>query len=170
MTKRDLIILGIFITLIGFQYINRLAIDFRENISNSQFGVRKEKVDYFTGIDLEAKSAIVWDARDNRVLYGKNERAQLPLASLAKIMTVFVALEAGETIATMPSEYTGEEWSLSTMAKLTLVSSANDGASSLAAAWVSFERLRGKDIPFTEAMNERAKTLGLSQTYFLNTT
>lgn len=184
MSKRDIIAIGLFLLLIGFQYIHEFSISFRNYLSdkgvNSSIKSGKEVINYFSGIDVEAKAAIVWDAKENRVLFAKNEHSQLPLASLTKIMTALIALDAGEGIVVISKEdvmeegdsglLVGEEWDMPDLAKLTLVSSANDGAKSMASAITSLENVDGGTKTFVDVMNERAKTLGLSQTYFLNET
>lgn len=177
--------MAIFLALLGFQFFKDLAVSLKEKTLSGELARLEHKSapkDPWAKMTVEAKSAIVWDARDNRVLYAKNERAQLPLASLVKIMSVYVALEAGNTVATVSREaiseegdsglLVGEKWRVPDLAKLTLVSSANDGAESLAAAWVGFEKDRagGSESSFVQAMNDRAKALNLPQTYFLNET
>ena len=182
-SKRDIIVIILFIALIGFQFFDQLAISLKNSILSQNFGgIRQTRQipNLFENMEIEAKSAIVWDAKDNRVLFAKNEHVQLPLASLTKIMTAYVALKAGGEVATVSKQaveeegdsglLVGEKWNLPDLAKLTLVSSANDGARSLAASWVGSGKPEGEATSFTEAMNAEAKSLGLFQTYFLNET
>lgn len=135
-------------------------------------------------LELEAKAVYVFDIKNNRVLYAKNENAQLPLASLAKLMTALVAvlnIQNNETVTITPlsikeegdSKFSvGEKWPLENLIKLTLVSSSNDGAAAIAEAFNSFttgdeSSARGD---FIDSMNQTARNLGLKQTYFLNET
>ena len=96
-------------------------------------------------------------------------------------MTAYIVLEQGKSTTTVTREsvlsegdsglLVGEKWKTTELAKLTLVSSANDGAHSLATAWVGTEQaFDPNSITFIDEMNQKAKLLGLSQTYFLNET
>ncbi len=183
MNKKDIVVIILFVTLIGFQFFHQAAVSIKNSILSATSTGQKnapQKPDFFADIPLEAKAAIVWDARDNRVLFAKNEKVQLPIASLAKIMTAYMALGAGEAIATVSRQAVGEEgdsgllvgekWNLPDLVKLTLVSSVNDGADSIAAAWVGAEKTKGNEASFVDAMNAQARNFGLSQTYFLNET
>ncbi|MEK7628396.1 MAG: serine hydrolase [Patescibacteria group bacterium] len=132
---------------------------------------------------VTAHAAYVYDASTGRVLFEKNANAQLPLASITKVM---LALVAHETIpldavvhiraTALGSEgdtglHAGEEWQLQDLIDATLVPSSNDGA--LALAYETGNRLPGDEDPVkktVEAMNRKARALGLAQTYFLNPT
>lgn len=134
---------------------------------------------------IEATSAFIWDIRHQRALFSKNASAQLPLASITKLMTSLVALESlpkGSKVAMTldaihqdgPSDFTdGETFDAKALSDFSLVSSSNDGAYALAAA--AGATLLSKDnenstSSFITAMNKRAEELGLTQTYFVNTT
>src|SRR3989339_278612 len=52
-----------------------------------------DTVNPFQTLDIEAKSAVVYDIYQNTVLYGLREQEQMPLASLTKLMTALVATE-----------------------------------------------------------------------------
>lgn len=133
--------------------------------------------------DIEATSAFVWDIRHQRTLYAKNASAQLPLASLTKIMTSLVALQAlgnnGKVAMTLeaigqdgPSDFAdGETFNAKALSDFSLVSSSNDGAYALAAAaGAALTKDSNSTSSFVSAMNARAEELGLSQTYFVNPT
>lgn len=131
----------------------------------------------FHSLSLEAKSAYVWDVREKTPLFSKFETAQLPLASLTKIITVITALSyvSSDTEIVIDSIalaeegdsglVNGEVWKMNDLAAFTLIASSNDGARAIA---LNVERLTGRS--FEDLMNEQAARLGLSQTYFLNTT
>jgi len=141
----------------------------------------------FSTISLEAKAAYVYDVHFNKVLFSLNPNEQLPLASLAKLMTAVVALDyapeyttitiGGDAIAQegdtgLRSE---EKWNLKDLLKLTLMASSNDGAHAIATALQAINPSISDEIttttePFINQMNEKARTLGLTQTYFLNET
>jgi D-alanyl-D-alanine carboxypeptidase len=177
MDKKEIIILIVVVLLAGIQYAVRTPGFLKGRPLPAETAV---KPDPFAGMEIEAKSAIVWDALDDKILFAKNENVQLPLASLAKIMTARVALKGGMDVAVVTKEaireegdnglLVGEEWWVPDLTRLTLVSSSNDGAHSLAAAWVAVKEASGEKFSFVDAMNEEAKSLGLAETYFLNET
>lgn len=131
----------------------------------------------FSDLSLGASAVYVLDLSTGTVLYEKNAGAQLPLASLTKLMTSLVAAELlpKETPILINEKSLNEEgesglvfgqrWSRDTLIDLTLVASSNDGARalSLAATEVS-----GKD--FLDEMNVRARALGMSETFYVNPT
>ena len=128
---------------------------------------------------LHAKSAALY-AADGQELYSLNAEEQLQPASVTKIMTMLLAMEAldrGEvTLDTMieGSEYAcsmggtqiwlepGEQLSLDEMLKAIAVGSANDCAVAVA------EHLAGTETAFVERMNARAAELGCTGTAFVN--
>ncbi len=122
---------------------------------------------------LIAKAAILYDPANGRVLFEKNSDAQLPLASLTKLMTAQVALahnpENAQVVVTKEDVDTdgdgglhaGDILSLSGLIKLGIVASSNDAMAAVA----------GSIGPqYLEAMNIYAKKQGLSKTYFANPT
>lgn len=131
--------------------------------------------DAFAQISVEAKAAIVYDLATGKTLYAKHPDAQLPLASLTKLLTVYAAFAelSPTTPITIPSEATrlelprafnaGQVFSLSDLARLTLTASLNDGAAAIASA--TAERANRTQ----EAMLAGVATaLNLSQTYAVN--
>jgi D-alanyl-D-alanine carboxypeptidase len=132
--------------------------------------------DAFTKLPpIQAKAAIVYDLATGQTLYQKNATAQLPLASLTKLLTVYVALAelSPTTPITIPADVTqlsqprafsaGQVFALSDLARLTLTASLNDGAAALASATAAQENASE-----TSMMASAASALGLSQTYALN--
>lgn len=133
--------------------------------------------------ELEATSAFIWDVKKQRALLNKNASAQLPLASLTKLMTSLVALESlpqnAKVAMTLdailqdgPSDFLdGESFDAQELSDFALVSSSNDGAYALAAAAGAALLEQGvATTTFIDAMNIRAEELGMTQTYFSNTT
>lgn len=130
---------------------------------------------------IDAKSAILMEASTGKVLFEKNADTPLPPASVTKVMTILLVLEAidAQTIAlTDPvriSDYAstmggsqvylkaGEEMSVEDMLKSVVVASANDAAVALA------EHVCGSEAAFVARMNERAAELGMHNTTFKNT-
>lgn len=128
---------------------------------------------------LNAKSAALY-AANGQELFAYNADEQLQPASVTKIMTMLLAMEALErgevTLDTMitGSEYAcsmggtqvwlepGEQMSLNDMLKAIAVGSANDCAVAVA------EHLAGTEAAFVERMNQRAAELGCTNTQFIN--
>ena len=148
----------------------------------------KEKVDPFSGLDIEAKAAYVFDLVTGLPLYAYNENENLPLASLTKVMTAIVAtdLVPKSTVVSITKDdvklegdsglLVGEKWRLSDIIDFTLTTSSNDGASAIAsvagsigqnAYGVSPEQAKND---FVNKMNLKTQELGLSNTYFFNET
>lgn len=129
----------------------------------------------FPNINISGKSAIVYDFGTEKSLYQKSSEAQLPLASITKVMTVYSAMsrlvpDANITITqnsfNTEGEFgllVGDVWTLEEISKFTLVNSANDGAEAIAE---NVTNKVGKD--FVTLMNLDAERLGLRRTYFIN--
>ncbi|MEK7589981.1 MAG: serine hydrolase [Patescibacteria group bacterium] len=143
--------------------------------------------DYFDDISIEALSVFVWDVNKQKVLFAIDEDAQLPLASLTKLMTAITAFDIlpessvvtiDETALTEDGDsglYKNEKWSFKELIRFTLVVSSNDGASALAnVAGLLKNSFPNRETDnkksFVKAMNEMAKEIGLTQTYFINPT
>ena len=123
-------------------------------------------------IPIQAKAISVYDQTLNRKIYGKNDEISLPIASLAKIMTIITALNGRsmDEIISISSNalkqdtdygfFVHEKFKIKDLAKFTLIGSANDGAYALAE----------KDDAFLEKMNNKARKIGMENTFFLNPT
>ncbi len=124
---------------------------------------------------IEASAAIVYDVATGETLYAKNADAQLPLASLTKLLTVYAALTklSPETPITIPPSVAnldapqtfspGQTFALADLARLTLTASLNDGAVAIAEATATREN---RDQ--TSMLAGAAASLGLLQTYAVN--
>jgi D-alanyl-D-alanine carboxypeptidase len=139
----------------------------------------------FPKVELQAKAAYVYDVRSQKSLFAKNAHAQLPLASITKLMTVLVAADLfhNEGLLAFGSEHSdvdsgspfpSAQWIPNDVFTYTLIQSSNQGASTIAAAVGtmapdSYEHSQARDI-FIEHMNSKARELGLTQTYFINET
>ncbi len=133
-------------------------------------------------LELNCKSAVLMDAASGQVLYEQNPDLALPPASVTKIMTLLLIMEAidsgkitlNDMVST--SEYAasmggsqvylkiGETMSVEDMLKSVVISSANDAAVALA------EFVSGDIDSFVRRMNSRAAELGMSATHFENVT
>jgi len=148
-----------------------------ESASSPEVSLEK---DSFFNISLYAKSVYVLDAKTGRVLFAKNEEAQLPLASVTKVMTALVASSLDESIVVNVRKEDlvvgkgglsfGEKWSLKNLLDYTLVVSSNSGASAIAGAAgaVLAKKGEGTEETFVREMNLTAKKLGMAQTFYLN--
>lgn len=140
-------------------------------------------------IPLEGKVAYAEDIETGRVLYEKNADAQMPLASLTKVMTVLSAsdvLKNSDIVTITEDALTpegdsglerGERWDSETLIDFTLLTSSNDGAHALALAaekkleTASFDPNGSKTMGlFIKRMNDKAAALGLTQTFFVDDT
>lgn len=138
---------------------------------------------YFKDIALQAEAAYAYDVTTKKVLYESNADIPLPLASITKVMTALIAKEhipADQkiTIDARALEEDGESgltegelWDLEDIMSYTLMVSSNDGARSLANAFSALKNTGGTtSYSLVDAMNEKAKELGLSTMSFSNPT
>lgn len=121
-----------------------------------------------------ARAVMMYDLTNNKLLYEKNTKERLPMASLTKIMTAIVALEnpkednaysvTNEALVGEDSMglKTGEVLSLEELLYGLVLNSGNDAAEVLAR---NFPEGR---IAFIQAMNDKARALGLTDTRFSN--
>ncbi len=129
---------------------------------------------------IAARAAYAYDVQSGAILFEKDSDAQLPLASLTKIMTVLTASQALTPTTTVEISKdaltpegesgltVGEKWRVKDLADFTLITSSNDGARALMLASSDALHMRQED--FYAAMNRRAEALNLSGTYFINET
>lgn len=164
---------------------NRLPSDHTAAVGDSATDSIQPTEEYkqtFAELDLLARSAIVIDVRDARVLYEKSADEIWPLASITKLMTALVASEIVEEGMVIPVTAAaveqdgdsglaaGENFSYKKLSDLLLMTSSNDGAYALSAAAGGALDSTAPDAAFVKAMNVRAKELGFNSTYFRNPT
>lgn len=129
-----------------------------------------------------AKSAVLLDIATGTVLFEKNAHEALPPASVTKVMTLLLIMEAidggqigwddivtaSEAAAAKGGSQiylkAGEQLTVSDMVKSIAVSSANDCACAMA------EHLAGSEGAFADKMNQRAAELGMTDSHFVNCT
>lgn len=134
-----------------------------------------------TDLGLNAKSAILMEESTGNILYESNPDERLPIASVTKVMTMLLIMEAVDsgkislddmvTVSGNAMSYggstmfleTGEQLTVNDMLKGIAVASANDGCVAMA------EHLAGSESAFVDMMNEKAKELGMENTHFMNT-
>lgn len=133
-----------------------------------------------TNVDKFSKSSILIDQDTGRVLYGKNPDEKRPLASLSKMMTFLIAIEAINNKEVNPQDIIvvdkdiakvrgssyklkeGEEVPLIELMKGLMIVSGNDAA-------VAISKHIGKsEEKFVERMNKKAKEIGMTSTSFVN--
>ncbi len=131
---------------------------------------------------LDCASALLLEPESGQILFEQNADTPRAVASITKVMTILLTLEAVEqgrvsleesvTVSEQASGMggsqvlldTGEVQTVSVLLKSCIVGSANDAAVALA------EHLYGSEELFVQRMNERAKELGLENTVFVNCT
>lgn len=130
--------------------------------------------------ELPAPSAVLMEASTGKVLFEKNAHEQRPCASITKVMTLLLVMEAldegrihledmvsaSEHASSMGGSdiwlEPGETMSVDDLLKATVIVSANDAAVALA------EYVSGSEEAFVQRMNERAAELGMTNTVFKN--
>ena len=135
--------------------------------------------DSFANVAIEGHAAIVYDVTTGHTLYAYNADAQLPLASLTKLLTLYAAskvLSPSATIAITPQALAqtgdagdnfalGEQFTFDSLARFTLVSSSNQGAEAIAEAAAAAQNTTGANM-----LAGAAVAAGLSHTYAVNGT
>ena len=135
-----------------------------------------------TKLDIKAKSAILMEVNTGKILYEMNADEKLPPASITKIMSLLLVMEAissgkmsVEDVITA-SEHAcsmggsqiwlepGETMTVDDLLKAAVIASANDATVALG------EQIAGSEEGFVAMMNARAKELGMTNTNFINAT
>lgn len=133
-------------------------------------------------VEVAAPSALLMEKETGKILFAKDEHAKLEPASVTKVMTILLTMEAidsgtlsYDTIVTASAHACSmggsqiwlkenEQMSVGDMLKAVCVVSANDCAVALG------EQIAGSEDAFVEKMNQRAKELGMNDTTFKNAT
>lgn len=133
-------------------------------------------------VEVAAPSALLMEKETGTILFAKDEHAKLEPASVTKVMTILLTMEAiengtltYETVVTASAHACSmggsqiwlkenEQMTVEEMLKAVCVVSANDCAVALG------EQISGSEEAFVERMNQRAKELGMNDTTFKNAT
>jgi len=132
--------------------------------------------------NLQAKASVLMEADTGRVILENASHERRPIASITKIMTMLLAMEAidsgkiefddivvvSEHAASMGGSQAymvvGERFTVHDLLKAIAVQSCNDASVALA------EKIAGSEDAFVTLMNEKAKQLGMNDTYFRDCT
>ena len=131
-------------------------------------------------LELNAKSAILMDSLSGEILYAKSENEKLPPASMTKIASMLIIMEAIDSgkiklddMVTVSEEASkmggsqiyieaGETYSVHDLLKGIAIASGNDAVVAMA------EKVAGSVGAFVDLMNKRARELGAINTHFVN--
>lgn len=172
------ILITLFISIIP---VNTYALIDEDDVEYDTVAVTKilDSTDIF---ELKAKGAILIDATTGSILFEGKSNEKLPLASVTKIMSLLLIMEAMDagkfTYDDMVpvSEHAfgmggsqvwlepGEQFTVREMLKAVAIRSANDATVAMA------EKVAGSEESFVAMMNSRAKELGMNNTNFLDCT
>lgn len=137
-------------------------------------------------LGIQAKAAILVDANSGKILYEKNSKAPLPIASMSKMMTEYLVNEAVKNgkiswdekvtvsdyahkisqntgLSNVPLEL-GGQYTVKELYEAAAIYSANGATIALA------EKIGGSEKNFVQLMNDKAKKLGLGDVKFVNAT
>lgn len=177
-----------FLRLVGNQLVSPLDTRYQESTAPLSFSFIKKELSFLPqnstkvlaavsqqAPEVSARSALVMDVATGKILYEKNTHERLPAASLVKIMTAAIALEKGfldntivvsQKAASQPSHLmglsTGEQVPLKDLLYGLILVSGNDAAMAIA------DGLAGSQVRFVSWMNQKADSLGLKDTKYVN--
>ncbi len=169
-------IITVFTFLFSFSYVYADDIDFSDDI------ISEDLLDSFSSetantsessLNLNSRSCIVLDRQSKNILFGKNEKNKVKMASTTKIMTAIVVIEnanldetvevskkAASTGGSRLGLKTGDKITIKNLLYGLMLCSGNDAAVALA------ESISGSVPNFAILMNNKAKELGLENTHF----
>ena len=165
--------------LIGFRMMMVPILGHRPatlSVATSQTPV-KSPVDAYAGVSLIGHAAIVYDLSTGKTLYEKNAQAELPLASLTKLLTTYAAVTALDANSPVTISDTalaqegdsglsaGETFAFKDIARLALVASSNDAAAAIAEAAAKRQSTSGEQL-----LASAATAAGLATTHAVNGT
>ena len=157
----------------GIRLAGKEAVNENTTVTEEK-GEKSASVQTKDELNLYAQSAVLMDASTGRILYGKNEDLARPMASTTKIMTCILALEYGnlsdtviasQNAASQPKVHLGvhkgESFLLKDLLYSLMLESHNDAAMMIA------EHIGGSQEGFARLMNQKARDLGCTDTYFI---
>lgn len=132
-----------------------------------------------SNLDIKSQAALVFNAQNEHVIYDKNADKVMPIASITKLMTAMVTLDArlspNEKITITNADVDklkhsssrlplGSSYSRNELLRLALMSSENRAAAALARTYP------GGAKAFVDAMNQKAKKIGMTNSRFVDST
>lgn len=184
--KKLIVFLLVFCLLSGISVYAKEAVTVSSECDNSDINVPLEASAPSAAIgqrlEIKAKSVILMEPVTGKVLYEDNQDEKLPPASITKIMSLLLVMEAIdrgdislETVVTASEHASsmggsqiwlkaGETMTVNDLLKATVIASANDACVALG------ELVAGSEEGFVAMMNERAAELGMTNTHFENCT
>ncbi|MBI4127414.1 D-alanyl-D-alanine carboxypeptidase [Candidatus Peregrinibacteria bacterium] len=136
-----------------------------------------QKTEMVAPAPISAKAVIAIDLESQTVLFRQNSDLKLPIASLTKLMTAYIALNeedpdalvtisanAAATLGSRMGLRSGEQITVKNLLYGLLIASGNDAAVALA------EYNAGDERNFVKKMNQKARQIGLDQTQYANST
>lgn len=156
--------------------------DTEKEDTSSNEEVKEESTDTSSSLNLanNAKSAIMIETSTGKIIFEKNSKEKLAMASMTKMMSLLLIMEniengnikwnemvtASENASSMGGSQiflqTGEQMSVEDLVKGICIASGNDATVAMA------ERIGGTEENFVKMMNDKAKELGLQNTHFVN--
>ena len=174
--SKIILFITIFIYLFSFSYIYADDIEYLDDTISDNIldSISSETANISeNSLNLNSKSCIVLDRQSKNIIYGKNEKNKVKMASTTKIMTAIIVIENGNLdktieISKKAASTGGSRLGLKTGDKITInnllyglmLCSGNDAAVALA------ESIAGSVSDFAILMNNKAKELGLKNTHF----
>lgn len=162
--------------------IKQRTVDVAQSVETVNDEISQTKAaDTKGGPKIKAKAAVLIDSATGKVIYALNADKKLPPASVTKVMTMLLAMEAVDSAKiTLEDEVTisdnaasmggsqmymepGETHTVAQLLEGVAMVSANDGCVALA------EYIAGSTDIFVEKMNKKAQELGMKNTNFVNT-
>jgi len=168
------------VTLLGFMLLNALPAIAAENINAYDSGTINKFIQNTPLDKLQSRSALLMDLKTNTVLFSKKPDERQSIASLTKVMTMLLIMEAidskkinlADKVTVSEQAYNiegskvwlkpGEVFTVRDLMDALAVHSANDAGVALA------EFVSGSENAFVQAMNDKAKQLGLKNTQFMD--
>ena len=156
--------------------------DTEKEDTSSNEEVKEESTDTSSSLNLasNAKSAIMIESSTGKIIFEKNSKEKLAMASMTKMMSLLLIMEniengnikwnemvtSSENASSMGGSQiflqTGEQMSVEDLVKGICIASGNDATVAMA------ERIGGTEENFVKMMNDKVKELGLQDTHFVN--
>ena len=173
MKKLYAMVLAVTLSLLSAITVNAIN---TENITAEEYKLKSDDLNF------DCKSALLMDGTTGEILYSQNSDQALPPASVTKVMTLLLVMEAiskgniSLSDEVLISQYAssmggsqvflreGERMTVEELIKCAVIASANDACVALA------EHVAGSEDAFVERMNERVIELKMSGAHFENTT